>query len=228
MKGTVCVKNAPSAKPLRSLAARLIRFVGKARVQSALRLGIVLAAMAAIHADATLYNINRSFTDTHGSRTATLTGTLELPVGSYEIRNQGSSPFTDVNLTLTVSGASFHLAYALTGLIYGTGTFYITATPTQLAFRTANAGSTNPADLVFSSNPADPFANPRYVIGWNGLPGFEVAYTPAGTVMSGAAFDTAFGTAATGSGVVPEPSTCLAGALLLIPCAFHVCRKLRK
>src|SRR6266446_1184759 len=102
---------------------------------------IAIALIISNSAQAAQYHVNRSFTD--GSSSATLTGTLDIPMGSYTIQNSGPSPFTAVNLTLTVNGTPFTLTHALTGVIHGTGQFLISATPTTLTFNTANANGGN-------------------------------------------------------------------------------------
>src|SRR5262249_12365308 len=89
--------------------------------------------MIATSAPATIYNVNQTFSG------ATLVGTLDIPPGNYVIANRGPSPFTAVNLTLTVNATSYNLTYALTGIISGTGQFLINATPTTLSFNIANA-----------------------------------------------------------------------------------------
>ena len=150
-----------------------------------------------VGAAAATYDVHRFFSD--GPTNATLTGTLELPLGSYTIMDRAPSPFAAVNLTLTVNGVSYSLHNALTDVIFGTGQFFIEATADSLIFNTANADGSNPADLVFSDN-LDPQAHNRYAIGWNGAPGFEVAYTEAGDLAVPATFPTVFA-------VVPEPST---------------------
>ena len=155
--------------------------------------------LIASSAQAQIYIVNRSFAA--GVSNATLTGTLQIPLGNYIIHNAGPSPFTSVNLTLTVNSTSFTLNNALTGIILGTGQFVINATPTTLTFNTAHADGTNPADLVFSDN-TNPAAIDRYSIGSDGAPHFEAAFTGAGNVNSSTVtFPTVFATAA------PEPAT---------------------
>ena len=179
--------------------------------------GVVLSITSS--AQAQIYSVNRSFTD--GFNTATLIGTVDIPLGNYTIQNYGASPFTSVNLTLTVGGTPYTVDNALTGLIYGTGNFIINATPTTLTFSTANANGGNPADLVFSDNTAVE-TNDRYVIGSNGDPRFEAAYTGAGSVVSTTVtYPTVFGTA------VPEP-TAMALAGLGGIAAMVVARRQRK
>jgi hypothetical protein len=155
--------------------------------------------LAASSAQAEVYFVNRSFTD--GSSIATLTGTVDIPLGSYTIQNEGASPFTSVNLTLTVNATGFAVNNVLTGLINGTGQFNINATATTLTFGTANSNGGNPADLEFSDT-TDTQANDRYVLGSNGDPQFEAGFTSAGSVLSTTVtFPTVFATAA------PEPTT---------------------
>jgi len=175
-----------------------------------------IAAMVASSAQATLYDVNRSFSG------ATLTGTVDIPVGIYTIQNASASPFTAANLILTVNATSYNLNNVLTGIIGGSGEFFINATATTLTFSTANANGGNPADLVFSDN-TNPFNDNRYVIGYNGSPGFEYAYTDAGVAGAGVILPAIFGTAA-----VPEPTTMIAGALLLLPFGASTLRILRK
>jgi hypothetical protein len=163
----------------------------------------VLALPVPYHSLANTYAINRSFTD---GDVATLIGTVDIPQGNYTIMNAAASPFTAVDLILTVNNVSHPLNYALTDIILGTGRFFINAGPTSLIFNTANADGLNPADLVFSAS-LNPLAAPRYVIGYNGFPGFEVAYTPSGDVNTGIALPVVFGT------LVPEPGL---SALLLL------------
>ena len=146
-----------------------------------------------VSARAVVYNVNRSFTN--GASTATLTGTLDSPIGHFVIQNAGPSPFTSVNLSLTTNATSYNLTNALTGIIQG-GQFIIDATPSTLTFNTNSVGS---ADLVFSDQ-SDPYGNNRYVIGYDSIPGFQAAYTNNAAFYVAATLPTIFGTA------VPEPS----------------------
>jgi hypothetical protein len=183
-------------------------------------LAAILAALAYFavtpHAAATIYLVDRSFAGSGGS--AHLTGTLEIPLGNYTIMNQGASPFLAVNLMLEVNGTSYLLNQALTGIILGTGRFFINATPTTLTFNTANADGFNPADLVFSDN-SNPEANNRYTIGYDAALGFEVAYTGSGSVVASATFPSVFGTA------VPEPT---AGVFILLAFGLGSIRYMRR
>jgi hypothetical protein len=147
-----------------------------------------------VTAQAVVYNVNRSFTN--GASTATLTGTLSIPIGNYVIQNASVSPFTNVNLSLTTNATSYNLVNALTGIITG-GQFIIDATPTTLTF---NTNSISAADLVFSDT-TGPFDNNRYVIGYDDAPGFQAAYTDTAGLFVPATLPTVFGTA------IPEPST---------------------
>jgi hypothetical protein len=158
---------------------------------------ISITLWLAVTAQAVVYNVNRSFTD--GVLTATLTGTVSLPVGNHVIQNQGPSPFTNVNLSLTVNSTSYNLVNTLTDLIQGSGQFLINATPTTVTFSTNGISA---ADLVFSDT-TQVFDNNRYVIGTDSTPMFEVAYTNSGDVLAFPTFPVLFGTA------VPEPSSVL-------------------
>jgi hypothetical protein len=172
-------------------------------------LGLAVATTLVPRAQATLYMVNRSFTE--GSSIATLTGTLDIPNGNYTIQNSSASPFTAVNLTLTVNGTPYILASALTNLIYGTGQFFINATPTRLTFQTANGDSGDGADLTFSETTSP--ISPRYIIGYDGSPGFEAAYIVeggAGSVVASVTFPVVFGNA------VPEPHTAMLLSLSLL------------
>lgn len=185
-------------------------FSRQAQLGGAVCAGAVLLIVSS--AQAQIYNVDRSITD--GTSSATLIGTLDIPIGSYTIQNASASPFTSVNLTLTVNATIFVLDNALTGIINGTGQFFIDATPTTLTFSTANSDGGDPADLEFSDTTLL-YANDRYVIGSNADPQFEAAYTAAGSVLSTTVtFPTVFGTA------VPEPTTLalagLGGVCLLV------------
>src|SRR4029434_1774230 len=116
-------------------------------------------------------------------------------LGNYTIMNGGGDPFMNVMLTLTVNGTPFTLDHANTSQIFGTGEFFIDATMTSLTFDTANADEGNPADLNFY----DSIDTNRYVVGSNGDPHFEAAYTTAGDVIDDISFPFLFGTAATGA-----------------------------
>jgi hypothetical protein len=171
--------------------------------------GTLVAPSPAI---ANLYTVNRAWSGSGGN--ATLTGTLDIPMGSYTLMNQPPSPFFAVDLTLTVNGTPYAVNNVLTHSIRGTGQFSVVASSTALIF-SANGDGSNPASLVFSDN-LQPYADNRYVIGSNGDPAFEVAYTYAGDVLANVApsFPVEFGV------VIPEPSAlALAGlgaAALLI------------
>jgi len=160
----------------------------------------IAASIVASSLKAVTYEVDRSFTE--GFSTATLTGTVDVPIGNYVIQNGSPNPFTDVNLTLTVNGTPYNLSVASTDLISGSGQFTIDATPSILTFNAAG-DIDNPADLVFHDN-IPPIINNQYVIGSNGFPAFEVANTDAGTVGTrGVSFPAVFGLA------IPEPSSLL-------------------
>jgi Dockerin type I domain len=155
----------------------------------------VLAAltivMIASSAQAITYQVNQSW----GGGTATLVGTVDVALGNYTIMNGGAHPFMNVMLTLTVNGTPFTLDHANTSQIFGTAEFFIDATMTSLTFDTANSNAGNPADLNFY----DSIDTNRYVVGSNGNPHFEAAYTTAGAVIADISLPFLFGTAATGA-----------------------------
>jgi hypothetical protein len=161
-------------------------------------------------ATAATYVVNRSWSGTGGI--ASLVGTIDLPLGNYTIMNMGPSPFTAIDLTLTVNGTPYSLVQADTSLIHGMGQFLIDATASTLIFDTANTDGLNGADLTFRTAST----NDRYIIGSDFDPAFEVAYTSAGNVLNmDVTFPTVFGT------IVPEPSSLIlfslaAGVLLTL------------
>jgi hypothetical protein len=166
--------------------------------------------LAPSHALAVIYQVDRSFPG--GPNFVSLAGTVDVPLGSYTIMNKGPSPFTSVDLTLTVNGISYSVNYVFTDFISGSGEFLIDATATSLTFNTANANGQNPADLVFSANSSAVFATDRYSIGGDSGGSFEGVVTGAGNRSEGIGFPTEWGVA-----VVPEPSIV---NFLAIPLAF--------
>ena len=171
-----------------------------------LALCFVITSMVSNSSQAEVYGVNRTFTE--GITTASLVGTVNVPLGHYVIQNTAPNPFTAVNLTLTVNAGSYNLTHALTDIIQGTGQFTIDATATTLTFSASGNGS-NPADLVFSDN-TDASLNNRYVIGSNGNPAFEVAYTNTGQVLGDMSYPVVFGT------LIPEPSSFILLAVAMI------------
>jgi hypothetical protein len=135
---------------------------------------IAAGGVITTRAQPVIYTVNRSFTD--GSLMATLTGTVDIPLGSYTIQNESASPFTSINLTLAAGGNIYHLDEAITTYISGTGQFFIDAASTTLTFNTANANGNNPADLSFASPPE---SRGPYAIGSDSSPGFEIAIVSA-------------------------------------------------
>lgn len=167
---------------------------------------LAFAAMLTSSTQAALYQVNRSFMS--GPTTATLTGTVDIPLGNYVIQNMAPNPFTSVNLTLTVNATPFNLINALTNDITGTGQFTINASPTTLIFSASGNGA-NPADLVFSDN-FNPQSFNRYAIGSDGNPAFETAVTMAGSAFANVQFPVTFGV------FVPEPSSITFFSLIML------------
>lgn len=153
-------------------------------------------------ASAAMYLVNRAWTD--GPNTASLIGTVTVPEGNYTITNQGPAPFTNVDLTLTVNGNAAPLNSAKTNLIYDSGAFLITATPTTLTFNTTKT-LIGAADLLFQLGTD---STNRYAIGSDGSPHFQVGFVGAAQAVDEVmTFPTVFGV------VVPEPSSVALGAV---------------
>jgi hypothetical protein len=202
------------------------------RRKSDVLLPTLLAALNALavvltpsNANAVIYQVDRSF-----GGGVTLDGTVDIPLGSYTIVNAGPSPFTSVNLTLTVNGTSYGVDnvltgginnYVVNGVVYSPE-FLINATPTSLIFSTYLPNGMGSADLVFSDKPLGPFyVNNRYSVGYDSGGQFEAVSTDAGSLAVGHGtllFPLEWGVA------VPEPSML---GLLTIPCVFQGFRILR-
>jgi hypothetical protein len=185
-----------------------------------------LAAMLTpVAATAVTFTVNRSWSGFGNN--ASLVGTVDVPVGSYTIQNGTPNPFTNVNLILTVNGNPFPvLNTADTSLVSGTGQFLVNATSSTLTFNTANANGSNPADLAFV-NSSTSFAGPRYAIGFDGSPGFEIATGTSPNVLASVAFPVTFGTVQQVQ-QVPEPASLFGlGVLSTLGAASTLKRKLK-
>ena len=162
-------------------------------------------------ANAIFYDVSRSWSDPFGG-SASLIGTIDVPLGSYTIMNKGPSPFTSVSLTLMVkddtgfSSGPLHLDHADTSFISGTGQFLISATASSLIFDIANANSQNFAELDFLDSTH--FNQNGYAIGSSfGTPHFQSGFFGDNFVFdSSISFPNVFGTAAS----VPDTGSTLA------------------
>ena len=109
-----------------------------------------LAAMltpVAAKADSVTYTVNRTWSS--GSDNASLAGTVGVPLGNYTLTaTNNSTPFTNVNLTLTVNGTAYNLNNAYSYL-QASGKFHINAGPSELTFNTSDTGAPNYAFLGF-------------------------------------------------------------------------------
>ena len=185
-----------------------------------------LAAMLTpVAATAVTFTVNRSWSGFGNN--ASLVGTVDVPVGSYTIQNGTPNPFTNVNLILTVNGNPFPVLNAAdTSNISGTGQFLVNATSSTLTFNTANANGSNPADLAFV-NSSTGFGGPFYVIGTDGVPGFEIAINTSPEVAASVAFPVTFGTVQQVQ-QVPEPASLFGlGVLSTLGAASTLKRKLK-
>ncbi|NCQ96525.1 MAG: PEP-CTERM sorting domain-containing protein [Microcystis wesenbergii Mw_QC_S_20081001_S30D] len=184
-----------------------------------------LAAMLTpVAATAVTFTVNRSWS---GSATASLVGTVDVPVGSYTIQNGTPNPFTNVNLILTVNGNPFPVLNAAnTSGISGTGQFLVNATSSTLTFNTANANGSNAANLAFV-NSSTGLGGPLYAIGFDSIPGFEVAFGTTPNVLASVAFPVTFGTVQQVQ-QVPEPASLFGlGVLSTLGAASTLKRKLK-
>ena len=174
-----------------------------------------LAAMLTpVAAMAVTYNVNRSWSD-QDANNASLVGTVDVPVGSYTIENGTPNPFTNVNLTMKVNGASYPVLNAAdTSKIQGTGQFFVNATSSVLTFNTANANWPNLAYLTFK-NSSTGLSGQTYSIGSGYFPpGDESTIGTSPNVIAPVFFGdptpVTFGTAQQQPTTsVPEPSATL-------------------
>ena len=82
----------------------------------------VIILVAIVHgANGVTYIVSRLWTD--GIHTASLVGTVDVPLGNYTIINGAADPFTNVSLTLTLNCSPAFLDHTDTSLIEGTGQF---------------------------------------------------------------------------------------------------------
>jgi hypothetical protein len=186
-------------------------------------LAAMLTPVAAMAIPAvTTFNVNRSWSS--GSDTASLVGTVNVPVGSYTIQDGTPNPFTNVNLILTVNGNPFPVLNAAnTSLVLGTGQFLVNATSSTLTFNTAGS---NPVDLAFV-NSSTVFGGPFYAIGFDSTSGFETAFATSPNVNASVAFPVTFGTVQQVQ-QVPEPASLFGlGVLSTLGAASTLKRKLK-
>lgn len=113
--------------------------------------GIVLVVGLGSNATAATFSVNRSWNNLgNPTQTASLVGTVEIPLGSYSVDIGDPDPFTSVDLLLTVNGNSFNLTDASTGTITpDTVDFLIEATETALIFDVSNVTAGDRGFLAF-------------------------------------------------------------------------------
>jgi hypothetical protein len=109
---------------------------------------LLATALTADQSQALTYNVNRSWSD--GFNNASLSGTVDIPVGNYTLTQGFSNPFTSIALSLTTPDGTFGLDGLSNAFVSGTGQFLITANSTSLVFSTANSDGNNPANLNFT------------------------------------------------------------------------------
>ncbi|TRU94088.1 MAG: PEP-CTERM sorting domain-containing protein [Microcystis wesenbergii Mw_QC_B_20070930_S4] len=163
----------------------------------------------------TTFNVNRSWSD--GSDTASLVGTVDVPLGSYTIQDGAPNPFTNVNLTLTVNGNAVTLnAVDLTDTS-APAQFLVDATSSVLTFNPdvsdpgCSSSSICSSSLEFIDSSLG-LSGPRYSIQLASVFGIsesiELGLIPAFTsVSSSPNFPVTFGTAQQQPATsVPEPT----------------------
>jgi hypothetical protein len=172
-----------------------------------------LAAMLTpVAAMAVTFNVNRSWSQ--GSDTASLVGTVDVPVGSYTIQNGTPNPFTNVNLTLTLNGNAVTLnAVDLTDTL-APAQFLVNATSSVLTFNADISGCSDDckSELEFinsSQGTSGPFYRIRLVSFFGVSESTEqgVIRSPFTNVVSSPNFPVTFGTAQQQPPTsVPEPT----------------------
>lgn len=176
-------------------------------------LAAMLTPVAAMAIPAvTTFNVNRSWSE--GSDTASLVGTVDVPVGSYTIQNGTPNPFTNVNLTLTLNGNAVTLnAVDLTDTL-APAQFLVNATSSVLTFNADISGCSNDcvSELEFI-NSSQGTSGPFYRILLESSFGLVdrreqgVIQSPFTSVVSSTNFPVTFGTAQQQPPTsVPEPT----------------------
>jgi hypothetical protein len=176
-------------------------------------LAAMLTPVAAMAIPAvTTFNVNRSWSDASG--TASLVGTVDVPVGSYTIQNGTPNPFTNVNLTLTLNGNAVTLnAVDLTDTL-APAQFLVNATSSVLTFNADISGCSDDceSELEFinsSQGTSGPFYRIQSVSFFGVSESTEqgVIRSPFTNVVSSTNFPVTFGTAQQQPPTsVPEPT----------------------
>ena len=161
----------------------------------------------------TTFNVNRSWSQ--GSDTASLVGTVDVPVGSYTIQNGTPNPFTNVNLTLTVNGNAVTLN-AVVAATAGPAQFLVDATSSVLTFNPDVSdpgcffGCSSSLEFINSSQGTSGLLYRIQSFSSFGISGSEeqgVIQSPFTLVVSSTNFPVTFGTAQQQPPTsVPEPT----------------------
>jgi hypothetical protein len=172
-----------------------------------------LAAMLTpVAAMAVTFNVNRSWSQ--GSDTASLVGTVDVPLGSYTIQNGTPNPFTNVNLTLTVNGNAVTLNAVDINNTFAPAQFLVNATSSVLTFNADISGCSDDceSELEFinsSQGTSGPFYRIQSVSFFGVSESTErgVIQSPFTIVVSSTNFPVTFGTAQQQPPTsVPEPT----------------------
>jgi hypothetical protein len=173
-----------------------------------------LAAMLTpVAAMAVTFNVNRSWSQ--GSDTASLVGTVDVPLGSYTIQNGTPNPFTNVNLTLTVNGNAVTLNAVDINNTFAPAQFLVNATSSVLTFNADISGCSSDcsSSLEFINSSQGQANGPIYSIesvsdlGSISSEERGVIQSPFTIVVSSTNFPVTFGTAQQQPPTsVPEPT----------------------
>jgi hypothetical protein len=177
-------------------------------------LAAMLTPVAAMAIPAvTTFNVNRSWSS--GSDTASLVGTVDVPLGSYTIQNGTPNPFTNVNLTLTVNGNAVTLNAVDVANTLTPAQFLVNATSSVLTFNADTSGCSDicQSELQFIDS-SQGLSGPLYRIGSSFLSLGSISSieqglirSPFTSVSSSPNFPVTFGTAQQQPATsVPEPT----------------------
>ncbi|MEA5576090.1 hypothetical protein [Anabaena sp. UHCC 0451] len=161
----------------------------------------LIIGTAAILASATpskalTFNVNQSWTGSFAGNgnVATLTGTVDIPVGNYT-RNNGnqSSPFTGVNLTLNINGVSDALNASSLNIVNTLASYFINVSSADIKISTSGASGAGSNYLLFTSTST----SSRVLFGSDANPAFVFGSLSSGTLaVTDSSFPLTLGTVA--------------------------------
>jgi hypothetical protein len=146
---------------------------------------------------------------TQGSNSASLTGTVDIPIGTYTFAPGqlfgAPAPFTGFDLNLNINGRNSTPIFSSirTG---ATSSVTLTATAADLQFSTSGASDSSVAYLLFNDFTSS------YFIGSDAIPGSQFASGYGDAVFASRSLPTVFAVSSDAQSV-PEPTT-IPGLLL--------------